>query len=104
MDIATEQALEAPILCSKCKVNQRADAESSNPWCNACRTKYHKEYEASKLRQVVETSFVKGVRAAKKMLAEGFDVHGSGMFEGREIATLILETKGPAYRDASTED
>ncbi len=82
-------------VCSKCKKNPRADADSTNPWCNPCKTEYAKEYQAIKKEMMKQRGFHEGVREMRTLLAGEFGKLGGGSFSGYEIRELIMQAPGP---------
>lgn len=92
---ATEPQLDSSVLCSKCKLKPRADAESTNPWCNDCKTKYQKEYKELIARRSSERAFIAGVEAMRQTLALEFSRLGKIAFSGREVAFAVVHTPRP---------
>lgn len=85
-------------LCSKCRLNPRADAESSNPWCKPCRAKYAKEYAQTKMMMERAKAFAAGAEAAMQMLAHEFGRHGRVLITAGEIAQAIQASPRPQYQ------
>lgn len=93
MDLETKTVL----LCSKCEKNPRADADSTNPWCQECKTEYQRTYVAGLKKQTAEQSFARGVAATKRVFVAEFSRLGVGQFTGYEIANLIAHAPGPSF-------
>ena len=97
-----ESATETPLMCSKCGKNPRADAASTNPWCQDCKTEYQRTYVSGLKKQTAEQSFARGVAATKRIFAAEFSRLGIGQFTGFEVATLIIRAPGPSFDEAPT--
>ncbi len=83
-------------LCTKCKKNERADADNNNPWCKECRAQYAREYQAVRKEMLKQKGFQEGAREMRIALAKGFDdIRGTGSFSGPEIASMIMQAPGP---------
>ncbi len=95
MEIAAAPAVETVVLCSKCKTNPRADPDSTNPWCNDCKTKYAKEYKEMWVKRNSDQAFARGVEALRKMLYSEFTRLGIGQFTGFDVAHLIRGATAP---------
>ncbi len=89
----------APLMCSKCGDNPRADADSTNPWCKDCKAQAHKMYVANLRKQNAEQSFARGITADREFLAREFRKLGTGNFSGDEIAHILLTCARPAFAD-----
>lgn len=84
-------------MCSKCGLNPRADANSTNPWCKDCQTKKMREYHATKLQMAQGSGFAQGVEAMRMALANEFGRAGSGVFTGRQACAAISAAPAPRY-------
>ncbi len=95
MEIAAAPAVETVVVCSKCKLNPRADVDGTNPWCNECRAKYAKEYKEMFVKRTTDQAFARGVEAMRQMLAGEFQRLGIGQFTGFDVAHLIRGAIAP---------
>ncbi|HXI42315.1 MAG TPA: hypothetical protein VNH83_20195 [Bryobacteraceae bacterium] len=92
-----ETQTASPLMCSKCEKNPRADQDSSNPWCLACRATYQRDYVKKIKSQTAEQAFARGVAATKALFAGEFSRLGIGQFTGFDVAALIQNAPGPKF-------
>lgn len=95
----SEVETPAPVLCSKCEKNPRADPDSTNPWCKDCKATAHRDYLAGLKKQNAEQAFARGVQADREFLAQQFYRLGTGYFSGQEIGDLMMTTARPKFAD-----
>ena len=88
-------------LCSKCKKNQVAFPDSSNPWCAECRAEAQKKYLESKDGQTEGKGFARGVSAMRENLIGQFLRFPVGQFSGQDVARLIKGAIAPTLDQQS---
>lgn len=94
-----QQNQKPPVLCSRCGQNPRVDADSTNPWCTDCKTKYQREYEQTRQAMKERRGYQLGVTAMRELLAREFDRLGFASFNALEVRDLILQAPGPKLPD-----
>lgn len=83
-------------LCTKCKLNPRADADNNNPWCLGCRAEYMRGYNSTRKEMLKQKGFQEGMREMRTALANAFEeIRGTGAFSAQEVAAMIRQAPGP---------
>ncbi len=93
---STAQSAAAGVKCSKC--SGVLDSEGYPKWCKACRSKYNKEYAATKEEMQETRGFSAGVSAMRHAMAEHFKLFGNARFSGVELWQMISKAPGPEVR------
>ena len=81
-------------VCSKCGQNPPSGKHS---WCQACKAKYQREYEAAQDERAERRGFVKGADAMRSYLASALASRAGGMLLAGEVALWIRRAPRPDY-------
>jgi hypothetical protein len=99
MPTDTEEAktgLGSVVMCSKCHQNPRANSDSTNTWCLACRADYQRTYEAGKSAKIKDLGFGKGAEAMRRALMEKLgQMAPVAMISVQELRRWIAEFPTP---------
>jgi hypothetical protein len=92
------EATETAVVCTKCGAN--LDTEGYPKWCKSCRSKYRREYDATKETMIEQQAFARGARAMQsQLMVEAFKAHPGGFVVWGQVQSWIASQPTPAYSD-----
>jgi hypothetical protein len=71
------------------------DTTGSPKWCKVCRSRYQREYKATREDMVAAKAWADSASAMKEALAKAFSVYPTVPFYGFEIAQKIGQFPAP---------
>ncbi len=97
MSTVTEPVLQAETEtvkeCRRC--DKALDTTGYPLWCQSCRSKHRKEYNATVKDMTESRGFAAGVSAMRQLLADELRRRGPGMYSARDLYNWVKLCKGP---------
>ena len=98
MATKAKQEDQAIKLCSKCGLQPRSNAESTNPWCRNCWADYIRGNRRAELQRAREAGRAEGVRMMREAIAARFAHWPTARFSGSEVIAQVQTMAAPTGR------